>query len=352
MAQFHKLTVKEIKRETSKAVSIKLSVPEALQDIFAFKAGQYLTLKTMVNGSEVRRDYSICTNPDSKELRIVVKEVENGIFSTYANRHLEEGDTIEVAPPNGRFIFEPEDNKSRTIAAFAAGSGITPVMGILKTVLLQEPLSRFILTYGNKTPEDTIFFNDLIALQNEFPNRLTVQFVYSQCNEEDALFGRIERPVVNYVLKTKCNDATVDAFYLCGPETMIKTATLALTENGVPENNIRYELFTPSTEDTDSSEVTAREGETEVTVLVDDEETVFTMPHKKTVLQAALDEDIDAPYSCQGGICSSCIAKLTEGKVTMVKNNILTDSELEQGYILTCQSHPTTPSIYVDYDDV
>ncbi len=351
MSQFHKLSIKDIQKETDKAVTISFNVPDNLKEAFIFKAGQYITLKTEIDNKEIRRDYSLCNSPKSGELKVAIKEVENGAFSKFANNDLKSGDVLEVAPPNGRFIFEPNATKSRTIAAFASGSGITPIMSIVKTVLEEEPNSTFILVYGNKTPKDTIFYNEILALQSRYQNRFDIQFVFSQSDENNALFGRIEKSTVNYILKNKHKDSAIDAFYLCGPEGMINCVSDVLIENGVEKSNIHFELFTVSTSSKTIDE-TLTDGNTKITVIVDDDETTFTMSQKKTILEAALGNDIDAPYSCQGGICSSCIARLTEGKATMRQNNILTDSELAEGLILTCQAQPTTPIIVVDYDDV
>lgn len=351
MSQFHKLLIKNIQKETDNAVTISFNVPQDLKEGFVFKAGQYITLKTEINGKEIRRDYSLCSSPKSGELTVAVKEVENGIFSKFANNQLKVGDDLEVATPNGRFVFEPNNSSTRAIVAFAAGSGITPIMSIAKTVLEEELQSTFVLVYGNKTSKDTIFYNEIKKLQAKYQNRFDVQFVFSQSDEDDALFGRIDKSTVNYIVKNIYKDSKIDAFYLCGPEEMINTVSDVLLENGIDKKVIYFELFTVSipAETVDESLV---DGKTKITILVDDEETTFTMSQKKTILEAALDEDIDAPYSCQGGICSSCVARLTEGKATMRQNNILTDGELAEGLILTCQAQPTTPTIVVDYDDV
>ncbi|WP_274474198.1 ferredoxin--NADP reductase [Mangrovimonas aestuarii] len=351
MAQFHKLTIKEVHKETDKCVTISFDVPSDLKDAFSFKAGQYLTLKTTLNGKEVRRDYSICVAPNTNELKVAVKEVAGGAFSHFANNTLKAGDTLEVATPNGRFTFEADNSKSRTVAAFAAGSGITPIIGIAKTILKDEPNSKFVLAYGNKTPLDTIFLDELKALENEFNGRLVIQWVFSQAQADNALFGRIDKSAVNYTLKHHCQNGAPDAFYLCGPEEMIHTATDALKENGIDENKIFFELFTAGTP-AEPVAVEAGNGNAKVKVIVDDEEFEFEMSQKQSILDAALKEDIDVPYSCQGGICSSCIARLTEGEAIMRQNSILTDSELAEGLVLTCQAHPTTPTIVVDYDDV
>ncbi|WP_055444084.1 ferredoxin--NADP reductase [Lacinutrix himadriensis] len=350
MSQFHKLTIKDIHRETEKAVTITFNVPENLKEIFAFKAGQYITVKTTINGNEVRRDYSLCSSPKSGELKVAVKEVEGGTFSAYANNTLKAGDTLEVASPKGRFVFTPNDSKTKNIAAFAAGSGITPVLSIIKCALEEEVHSKVILVYGNKTTKDTMFLNELLALHHNYKERFSIQFVFSQEDEEDAIFGRIEKSTVNYVMKNKHKHIDVDAFYLCGPEAMIHTVKDVLTGHDIAEDTIHFELF-KAAKPAVINEETAN-GETEITITVDDETTTFTMSQKQSILEAALDKDLDAPYSCQGGICSSCIAKITEGEAKMRQNNILTASELAEGLILTCQAHPTTSKITVDYDDV
>ncbi|WP_047549358.1 ferredoxin--NADP reductase [Psychroserpens sp. Hel_I_66] len=351
MSQFHKLSIKDITKETENAVTISFDVPQELKDTFQFKAGQYITLKTNLNGNEVRRDYSLCTSPKSGELKVAVKEVEDGTFSAFANTRLKKGDQIEVAPPKGRFVFEPNDSKTKNIALFAAGSGITPILSIIKCALEEEVLSKIILVFGNKTTKDTMFLNELLDLQHQYKDRFAIQFVFSQADEEDSIFGRIEQSTVNYVMKNKYKHIDVDAYYLCGPEAMIHMVKDVLIGHDVDQDRIHYELFKAAKPNVEN-DTNIASGRTKVTVLVDDETFTFEMSQKQTVLEAALDEDIDAPYSCQGGICSSCIAKITEGNATMRQNNILTDGELADGLILTCQAQPTTPTLFVDYDDV
>ncbi|SDR75865.1 ring-1,2-phenylacetyl-CoA epoxidase subunit PaaE [Formosa sp. Hel1_31_208] len=352
MSQFHKLVINSVTKETENAVTLSFDIPKNLQSEYRFIAGQYITLRTHINGEEIRRDYSICSAPKSGELTVAIKEVTDGTFSKYANRSIKVGDVIDVASPNGRFIFEPDPSKKRTIAAFAAGSGITPIMSIAKDLLEEEPKSSFILIYGNRTPKETLFLDDIVKLNTEYPDRFDVKFVYSQSQEDDALFGRIEKSTVNFILKNKYKDHNIDAFYICGPEQMIHTVQDVLLDNGIDKNTILFELFTIPVSEVASSNTDVLDGQTKVTVLIDDEEASFLMDQNKTVLEAALAEDLDAPYSCQGGICSSCIARITEGEATMRQNNILTDGELKEGLILTCQAHPTTPTLFVDYDDV
>ena len=352
MSQFHTLTIKSIAKVTDQSVAVSFEIPENLKENFSFKAGQYVTLKTEINGEEIRRDYSICSSKNSRDLTVAVKAVEGGTFSIYANEKLQPGDTIEVAPPNGRFVFEANEEKTRTVAAFAAGSGITPILSIAKTLLEDEPFSNFILMYGNKSLEDAMFFDQIVELQAFYGNRFHAHFIYSQTREEDALFGRIEKGTVNLIVKNKYKDVSIDSFYLCGPEQMIHTVKDVLVENGIKEKQIFFELFTVPTETETTPDSELPSGQTKVKVLVDDEEFEFEMSQEHSILEATLKQDIDAPYSCQGGICSSCIARLTEGEAKMRQNNILTDSEVAEGLVLTCQAHPTTSKVVVDYDDV
>ena len=350
MSTFHSLAIKDIRRETPLAVSIAFDIPDNLKADYSFLAGQYINLKTNFDGQEIRKAYSICSAPGSNEIRVAIKAVKNGGFSVFANEKLSIGDTMEVGTPEGKFTFEPKPDRQRNYAAFAAGSGITPVMAIIQAVLQGEPESTFVLVYGNKSPEDTIFHQLLHDLQQKFVGRFFVQFVYSQARAEDALFGRIERSTVNFVIKNKHKEKEFEKFYLCGPEEMIMTVNEVLRENNIPEKNIKFELFsTPIAEKKIEENL---DGQAKITVLVDDEEVSFIMSQQMTILDAALKQGIDAPYSCQGGICSSCMARITNGTATMKKNAILTDGEIAEGLILTCQAHPTSPDIYVDFDDV
>lgn len=351
MSQFHTLTIQNITRETAKAVTLTFAIPEALKDTFSFIAGQYLTLKTEINGEEVRRAYSLSSTPASGKLSVTVKEVEGGTFSVYANMQLQEGDTLEVAIPEGRFLLDNAFAKSnKTYLAFAAGSGITPIMSMIRTVLEQSEESKFVLVYGNKTPADTIFRDELLALRNQYKERFSIEFIYSQSREDGAHFGRIMKSTVNFVVKNKYASYDFDQHYLCGPEAMINEVTKVLQENGTAADSIHFELFTASEKTAEIEE--NLDGKSVLKILCDDEEFTLTMPQDELILDAALDHDIDAPHSCQGGVCSSCIARVKEGEAVMKKNQILTDSEVAEGLILTCQAHPTSATLVVDYDDV
>ena len=347
MSTFHKLSIKNIIQETAHAVSVVFDIPENLKSNFSFKPGQYITLKKEINGEDVRRAYSICSSPNSTEVKVAIKAVENGTFSVYATKQLKAGDIIDVHEPEGKFVLEPTAGKN--YIGFAAGSGITPVLSMVKGVLQNTSDATFTFIYGNKTESDTIFKSELETLKNDFSGRFNLHYVFSRQNVEGSLFGRIDEGFTNYYVKNIYKNTSFDSAYLCGPEEMINVVSQTLKTNGFDDSNILFELFTASSEE-DTSEV--KDGETEVTVLLDDEETSFTMKQTDDILSSALRNKLDAPYSCQGGVCSSCLAKVTKGKAVMTKNSILTDAEVEDGFILTCQAHPTTSKIFIDYDDV
>lgn len=350
MSTFYKLAVKEIIRETPEAISVVFNVPSELKDNYQFTAGQYINLKLTLDGNEIRRAYSICSTPESGELKIAIKAIKNGYFSKFANEQLTAGKVLEVGTPEGKFTFEPDASSQKNYAAFVAGSGITPVLSILQTVLEKEPNSTFVLVYGNKSSNETIFYNQLHDLQLKYIGRFFVHYVFSQQKAEEQLFGRIDKSVVNFVLKNKHKEKEFDKFYLCGPEEMINCVSAVLKENNVKEKDIKFELFSASSSENEIQK--SLEGHTKITVLVDGDETSFEMSQKQSLLEAALKQGLDAPYSCQGGICSSCIARISKGTAEMKKNTILTDGEIAEGLILTCQAHPTSGEIFVDYDDV
>lgn len=349
MSEFYPLLVSEVKKETPNSVSITFEIPEHLKEKFAFKAGQYVTLKYNFNGKDIRRAYSICSSPGSRVLKVAVKSVPNGAFSIYANTILKAGDSIPVMPPSGKFILKPIPESLNNYVAFAAGSGITPVLSLIKTVLESSTVEKFVLVFGNRSLAETMFHSELIQLQEDFPERFFVQFIYSRKEEENSIFGRIDKSTVNFILKNKFKDTVFTAYYLCGPEEMIDEVAATLKHNGINEKLIHHELFSTAEK---GLLVQKHDGNTTLTVTVDDETQTFEMPQTKSILDATLDFGLDPPYSCQGGICSTCIARLKEGKVEMRKNQILTDSEILDGFILTCQAHPTTAKVVVDFDDL
>ena len=347
MSTFYKTTIKEITHETATAVSVLFHIPENLRPIFQFTAGQYITLQKEIHGEIVRRAYSICATPQSGELKVAIKAVEKGVFSSYATSELKVGDAIEISAPEGRFQLQPKPNKN--YIAFAAGSGITPILSMLKTVLENEASATFTLVYGNRTVAETMFYDELLQLKRQYAN-FQLEFICSRERQENALFGRIDKAFTNFFIKKKYKDTTFDSAYLCGPEEMIHTVSDTLKEGGFSAENIHFELFTTSVNEEEASKI--KDGTTEITILLDNDKTTFTMTQTDNILAAALRHHVDAPYSCQGGVCSSCLGKVTEGKAVMTKNSILTDGEVAEGFILTCQAHPTTSKITIDFDDV
>ena len=351
LSTFHQLTISEVKRETPNSVLLSFTIPQTLKSVFIFKAGQYVTLRHTFEGQEIRRAYSICSHPKEEELKVGIKKVEGGVFSEFANSQIRPGDKLDVMPPEGKFILDPTPSVSKNYAAFVAGSGITPVFSIIQTALAQEPNSTFSLVYGNQTAKETMFLEDLQHLQKTHPNRLIIQYLFSREDTDNALFGRIDQARVNFLLKNNFQNITFQDFYLCGPETMIESVSSVLKSHNIADEQIHYELFTTS-EGQGNELVEPHNGDCSITIVVDDETETFTMPQSKSILEAALANDIDAPYSCQGGICSSCIARVTNGEAEMLKNQILTDSEIAEGLILTCQAYPTSAALTVDFDDV
>ncbi len=349
MSTFHKLNIEKIIKETADAVSILFTVPAELKEAYSFIAGQYITIKTTLNDKEIRRAYSICASPNTNQIKVAVKAVEKGTFSTYATTKLKENTSLEISEPEGKFVLQPSENKN--YIAFAAGSGITPVLSMIKAVLENEPSSTFTLVFGNKKAESTIFYDELNALSEKYSTQFNLHYIFSKEVRSESKLGRIDKNHVNYFVKTIHKDISFDSAYLCGPEEMINLVSETLQEDGIAKENIHFELFTASSTE-DEIPVTYSDGKSEITVLLDDEETTFSMEKTDTLLAASLRNKLDAPYSCQGGVCSSCIAKVTEGKAVMSKNSILSDSELAEGFVLTCQAHPTTPKVVIDFDDI
>jgi ring-1,2-phenylacetyl-CoA epoxidase subunit PaaE len=350
MSVFYKLSVKEVIKETKKAVSIVFDIPEKLKTEFKFIPGQYITIQKELDGNVLRRAYSICSSENSNEMRVAIKEVEKGAFSVYANRNLKVGDEFEVAAPEGNFILKTSKNNKRNYLAFVAGSGITPVLSMIKSVLDSEEESRFILVYGNKSSDLTIFKKEIDNLIISSMNRFKVHYVFSQKISDKAYFGRIDLKVVNDILKHKYSQIDFNKYFLCGPEDMIDLVKGSLLKANVKEEDIKFELFTSTLHKKEVN--TELSGTSNITILLDDEESTFEMRQDEIILDVALAKGLDAPYSCQGGICSSCLAKIIEGEAVMENNSILDEDEVEEGFILTCQAHPKTATIKIDYDNV
>ncbi|WP_445383527.1 2Fe-2S iron-sulfur cluster-binding protein [Robiginitalea sp. IMCC43444] len=349
MSSFYPLEVSNIDKLTPNSVAVSLQIPAEHREAFRFDAGQYITIRHKNGDSEIRRAYSISSAPRKEELTIGIKKVKGGTFSVYANEQLQTGDVLEVMPPEGRFVLKP-DSKYKNVLAFAAGSGITPIMSILRTALQDRQDLNFVLVFGNQNREETMFYKDLQDLKEKYNDRFHLYHLFSRNQESDSLFGRIENSTVNYVLRNKHKSVDFDAAYLCGPLPMIDAVRDSLKANGMTEDRIFHELFTEP--EAEASSETPLEGTTRLEVTLDDEIHQLEMDQKSLVLDVVLNAKIDAPYSCQGGVCSTCIARVTEGSAHMEKNQILTDSELQEGFILTCQAHPTSAVLKIDYDDV
>ena len=324
---------------------ISFEIPPNFKKQYAFKAGQYLTLSANIKGEQIKRSYSICSSPKSQNLQVGVKAIENGVFSNYVNDALREGDSIEVSTPEGRFVLENNDQDN--YCAFVAGSGITPLMSIITDILENNENSVFVLGYGNKTKASTMFSSAIDELKSKYSNRFFCYNIYSQENNLEARFGRIDAGFINYVLKQH-PQISFQKVLLCGPENMIENSKEVLEKLNYSDKKVLYELFYSK-----SDANVSKSGSGSAAKIIYDEETIeLDVPKKMTILDAALQKNIDVPYSCQGGVCSSCIAKITVGSATMIQNNILTDSEIKEGLVLTCQAVPQTNEITVDYDDV
>jgi len=344
MSGLHPLQVKEIQRLTDDAVVITFSIPKELTQLFSYTAGQYLTLSHTISGEKVRRSYSLCSAPYEDVLRVGIKAIPNGLFSNYANTQIKVGDTLEVGTPEGRFIYNPNGNNN--LLLLAAGSGITPILSIAKTAL-KEKSGKVVLVYGNRSEDDKMFADELQMLQAACGQRFEVVNIYSRKKKTDALFGRIDMSHINYLRNTLFSQLDFDDFYVCGPTGMIEASVQALLDSGVCDENIHVERFTGGGEIDRSVE-----GLVQYEVILDDETHSFSADASKTILEAAIDAGVDPPYSCQGGVCGSCIGRVKEGEVSVASNQILSDNELVEGLVLTCQVSSTTERVIVDFDDV
>jgi ring-1,2-phenylacetyl-CoA epoxidase subunit PaaE len=356
--KFHKLKVKEIRRETPECVSLAFDVPEELATNYAYKPGQYLTLRTDIDGEDVRRSYSICSAKD-ESLRVAIKQVVDGKFSTFANTILEEGVELDVMTPMGKFQLSLHPENKKTYVAFAAGSGITPIMSMMKSVLQTEPGSEFVLIFGNRGFESIIFREEIEALKNRYLGRLSVHHVLSRENLGSHLFnGRIDQEKCRKFGKVLFAIDEVDEFLLCGPGEMIVNVTEALKAEGVDPKRIHSEYFTSSNGKPAAQKTVAQarefdpQKESKVTIRLDGDSYDFTLPFGgDTILDSALKGGADLPFACKGGVCCTCRAKLLEGEVDMDVNYALEPEEVEAGFILTCQSHPRSSRVVVDFDE-
>lgn len=353
---FHTLNVKEVKPETADCVSIVFEIPDDLKTDFLFEQGQNITIRKTIGGEELRRSYSICSAPYEKELRVAVKKVEGGKFSSFAASSLKAGDQLEVLPPTGRFNTKLDPANKKEYLAFAAGSGITPVISIIKTTLHTEPQSRFTLVFGNRGRHSIIFFEELEGLKNKFLNRFNfINILSREKTDTPVNFGRINTAKLQELKKLIDYDNT-DEFFICGPEDMIFSVTGFLEQERIDKKKIHFELFTtpgqPKNAQVKSgSQTGSGTAQSNITVKLDGRSFSFQLGFNgENILDAALKQGADLPFACKGGVCCTCKAKLLEGEVDMDVNWGLEQEEVDQGYILTCQSHPKTENVVVDFD--
>jgi len=358
-SHFRKLRVADIRRETNDCVSVAFDVPDQLREEFRFIQGQNITIRARIGSEEIRRSYSICSSPFENELRIAVKKVQGGLFSTHANDQLRIGDELEVLPPTGKFYTLLDPSQSKRYLAFAAGSGITPILSLIKTALATEPGSHFTLVYGNRNRPGIIFREELEALKNRYIHRLSLHHILSREKMDISLHqGRIDAVKCGELCDKLIDVKGMDEIFLCGPSEMIFTVKDWLETQGVNPHKIHFELFNTQEgrQEALKAEQTAAKASlsgkvSRVTVRLDGTSFEFDLPFEgDAILDAALYQGADLPFACKGGVCCTCRARLLEGNVEMDVNYALEEDELAAGYILTCQSHPRTEKVVVDFD--
>lgn len=354
--RFHALKVKDVKRETPEAVSICFEVPDELREAFRFTAGQYLTLRKVIDGQDVRRSYSICAGEDDGELRVAVKRIAGGVFSAFANENIRPGDEIDVMTPAGRFLLPRHEGGRRVLVAIAAGSGITPVLAMIRTVLTREAESEFYLFYGNRTSQSILFKEEIENLKDLFPARFGVFHVLSREAQDVAMLsGRLDAEKLEVLLGHVVPAAEADAFFLCGPAELIETAASVIARFGVPAERVHRELFTPADGSAPHAARPARDPAATshaavADLIIDGMRVSVPVEAGETIIDAALRAGLEAPYSCKGGMCCTCRAKVEEGEVDMAVNYSLEPWEIEAGFVLTCQSRPITEKVVLDFD--
>lgn len=354
---FHSLTITDIRKETPECISLAFDIPETLKETYRFKQGQNITLKMLINGEELRRSYSICSSPSDNELRIAIKKMQDGRFSSWANAELRKGDVLEVLPPSGKFFTDLHPSQQKHYLAFAAGSGITPILSIIKTTLATEPGSSFTLVYGNRNRGSIIFREQLEAIKNRYMDRFVVHHILSR-EKTDALVnhGRISVEKCRELSEKLIDIRQMHEIFLCGPEEMIFAVRDWLEEAGVDKRKVHFELFTtPGQKGANKENAAASQASagptSRITVRLDGVTFDFDLPFNgDSILDAALRQGADLPYACKGGVCATCRAKLQEGAVNMDVNYALEPDEIEKGFILTCQSHPRSEKLIVDFD--
>jgi len=355
--EFYKLPIQHVRKDTRDAVVVELGVPESVREAFAFTAGQYLTVRAAIGGKDERRSYSICTSPLSGKLRVAIKRVDDGVFSSWAHGALQAGDELEVASPQGRFFVPLDPAATRNYLAVAAGSGITPVLSLIEATLAIEPRSRFTLVYGNRSASSTMFREELQHLKDRYLERLALIFITSRERQDvDAFNGRIDRARVLELAKGWIDLDATDFVFLCGPESMMDAVAQALRERDFPPERVIVERFVADGEvarERRERAKTQAERIVHASVVLDGATRTFEIrKDAESVLEAGLRAGIDLPFSCKGGICSSCRAQLVAGEVDMDVHFALEDYEVRSGVVLMCQSHPVTDEVALDVDAI
>lgn len=354
--KFHRLTVDDLRRETSDAISLTFAIPDELADDYAFASGQYLTLRTTIEGEEVRRSYSICSSPDDRELRIAVKKVDGGAFSSWALDELKSGDTLDVMTPTGRFGVAHAPDEARIHVGFAAGSGITPIMSIIRGILARELKSRFFLFYGNRATSGVLFRQALEELKDRFMGRFSVLHVLSQ-EEQDLpiLHGRLDREKAAVLLRSMVPAEAIDHVFICGPLAMSEEIAATCAELGIAAERVHVERFVSGLGGKPRPKAVIAPSappKAIASLIVDGKRKEVPIAEGEAILDAALRAGMDLPYACKGGMCSTCRAKVVEGVTEMDVNYSLEPWELKAGFVLTCQAHPVSDRVVVDYDQV
>lgn len=355
---FHPLRVREVLPDTAEAVVVAFDVPAELREVFSFTQGQYLTLRTEIDGADLRRSYSICAGVDDGELRVGVRKVKGGVFSNWINEHLKPGHTISVMAPQGRFFVPIEPSARRHHVGIAGGSGVTPILSTMKTVLAREPLSDFTLIYGNRALKSTMFKEEIEDLKNKYLTRLTLHHVFSDEHTDAPLnMGVMNREKIGEFLNSVVPASSIDHTFVCGPFQMNDEAEAALLAAGVPEDRIHIERFglAPQAQQVDAVIHESRAGDAEaarITIIRDGlkREIAFTKD-QPSILDAASAAGLEVPFSCTSGVCGTCRAKLVEGEVRMERNFALDKNEVANGFVLTCQAHPLTPRVVLSFDE-
>ncbi len=358
MRQYRPLVIERVERETADSVRVSLIVPDALREEFAFLPGQHLPVQATIAGRKLRRTYSICSAAGALPLQIGVRVQPGGLFSGFVGERLAAGDTLEAMPPFGRFHANIDPAAARTCVAFAAGSGITPVLSILKTTLEQEPHSRFVLFYGNRRQRTTMFIEDLYALKNRYPERLQLYFVFSREEQEFPIFsGRLDAGKTRELYRAFCAGLDPDVAFICGPDTMIDDVSRVLEAEGLDASAIHTERYGAPRKRKVAEPLPAPEKSAshlaDVTVIMDGHRKTFEMTTEDdNIVDAAAARGIDLPYSCKAGVCATCRTRVQDGEVRMDTNYALEDWEVERGFVLACQSKPLTSLVVLDYDDI